>query len=156
MNVLFVCLGNIFRSPIAESLLKKKYADNNIESKVDSAGFEPYHINKPPDEKAIKTCKKHGLEIDGKSRLFVKVDFDIYDKIYAMDTQNYLDIIELIRNKSDVDKVDLVMNTIHPGKNITLPDPFRSGNEDYDNVYEILDKVTDRLVEIALEKKNNP
>jgi len=50
-------------------------------------------------------------------------------------------------------KVDLIMNTIEPGKNKNLPDPFRSGNENYDDVYEILDKVTDKLVEMALEKK---
>lgn len=155
MNVLFVCLGNICRSPIAEALLIKKYAENNIDSKVDSAGFEPYHINKPPDEKAIRTCEKHGIEIGGNSRLFVKDDFNIYDKIYAMDTQNYMDIIELSGSKSDIDKVDLIMNTIEPGKNQNLPDPFRSGKEDYDNVYAILDKVTDHLVKMAIEKKSN-
>lgn len=151
MNVLFVCLGNICRSPIAEALLKKKYAEHKIESKVDSAGFEPYHINKPPDEKAITICEKNGLEIDGKSRIFVKTDFDDFDKIYAMDTQNYMDIIELSRSKSDIDKVDLIMNVIDSGKNKNLPDPLRSGNENYDNVYEILDKVTDQIVKMAKE-----
>jgi len=153
MNILFVCLGNICRSPIAEALLKKKYTENNIDAKVDSAGFEPYHINRPPDKKAIKISKKNGLEIGGRSRLFIKADFDIYDKIFAMDSQNYEDVIELSRSKNDLKKVDLIMNIIEPGRNKNLPDPFRSGNENYDDVYEILDKVTDKLVEMALEKK---
>lgn len=153
MNVLFVCLGNICRSPIAEALLKKKYVENNIDANVDSAGFEPYHINKPPDEKALKTAKKYGLELTGNARIFVKNDFDRFDKIYAMDMQNYLDIIELCRNKDDKDKVDLIMNVIDSGKNSTLPDPFRRGSENYDDVYKILDEATDALVKIAKNKR---
>lgn len=153
MNVLFVCLGNICRSPIAEALLKKKYAKNNINAIVDSAGFEPYHINKPPGEKALKTAKKYGLELSGKSRIFVKNDFDRFDKIYALDMQNYLDIIELCRNEKDKKKVDLIMNVIEPGKNSTLPDPLRSGSENFDDVFKILDEATDVLVKIAKNKE---
>jgi protein-tyrosine phosphatase len=152
MNVLFVCLGNVCRSPIAEALLKKKYAEHNIKANVDSAGFEPYHINKPPDNKAIKAAKKYGLKLSGNARIFVKDDFDRFDRIYAMDAQNYMDLIELCRNENDKSKVDLIMNVIEAGKNSNLPDPFRSGDENYDDVYEILDKATDSLVKIAQQK----
>ncbi len=151
MNVLFVCLGNICRSPIAEALLKKKYAKEGIDAEVCSAGFEPYHINKPPDEKAISTGKYYGLEIGGMARLFVKDDFDRFDKIYVMDSQNYHDVIELIRTKNDVDKVDLIMNTVEPGKNKTLPDPFHSGIDNCHTVYKLLDKATDEIVKLAKE-----
>ncbi len=154
MNVLFVCLGNICRSPIAEALLKKKYAKEGIDAEVCSAGFEPYHINKPPDEKAISTGKYYGLEIGGMARLFVKDDFDRFDKIYVMDSQNYHDVIELIRTKNDVDKVDLIMNTVEPGKNKTLPDPFHSGIDNCHTVYKLLDKATDEIVKLAKENSN--
>jgi len=152
MNVLFVCLGNVCRSPIAEALLRKKYAENGIEAEVCSAGFEPYHINKAPDEKAIKTGKFYGLNISGQARLFIKSDFDRFDKIFAMDAQNYSDIIELARTKADVDKVDLIMNSIEPGKNKTLPDPFHSGVDNCHTVYKLLDKATDEILKEAKEK----
>jgi len=153
MNVLFVCLGNICRSPLAEALLKKKYQEAGIEAEVDSAGFEPYLINKEPDEKTVTAGEKHGIKVAGSSRLFVKADFDRFDKIYAMDTKNYLDIIELGRSKSDIDKVDLIMNTIQPGKNIILKDPFQSGDDDCEIVIGILDKVSDAIVKEAKEFK---
>lgn len=154
MNVLFVCLGNICRSPIAEALLKKKYAKLGIESEVGSAGFEPYLINKPPDEKAAKTAQIYGVTLEGSSRLFVKDDFDRFDKIYTMDSQNYHDVVELARKKSDIDKVELLMNTIDPGKNKTLPDPYHSGTDNCRTVFELIDKATDVIVEIAKEKDN--
>lgn len=147
MNVLFVCLGNICRSPIAEALLRKKYIENGIESEVDSAGFEPYHINKPPDAKAIKTAKFYGLELGGKARIFVKADFDRFDRIYVMDAQNYNDIKELARSKDDMKKVDYVLNLIEPGKNLTLADPFHTGIDNCHTIYKKLDKATDILLE---------
>ncbi|PLX12104.1 MAG: protein-tyrosine-phosphatase [Marinilabiliales bacterium] len=147
MNVLFVCLGNVCRSPIAEALLKKKYSENGIEFEVDSAGFEPYHINKSPDEKAIRTAKYYGLELTGKSRLFVKADFDRFDKIYGMDTQNIRDIKELARSDEDLKKVDYILNLLEPGKNKTLADPFHTGIENCHVIFKKLDKATDVLVE---------
>ncbi|NOY49140.1 MAG: low molecular weight phosphotyrosine protein phosphatase [Chlorobi bacterium] len=149
MNVLFVCLGNICRSPIAEALLKKKYAENDLDFKVDSAGFEPYHINKPPDEKATNTAKYYGLKLTGRARLFVKSDFQHFDRIYAMDAQNINDIKELARSDEDMEKVDLIMNLIEPGKNEMLPDPFHSGVDNCHTVYKKLDKATDKLLEEA-------
>ncbi len=85
------------------------------------------------------------------ARLFVKDDFDRFDKIYVMDSQNYHDVIELIRTKNDVDKVDLIMNTVEPGKNKTLPDPFHSGIDNCHTVYKLLDKATDEIVKLAKE-----
>ncbi len=65
MNVLFICNGNICRSPIAEALLKKKFEENNIEGLVESAGFSPTTINDPPDPRAIEAAKKYNLELKG-------------------------------------------------------------------------------------------
>lgn len=154
MNVLFVCLGNICRSPIAEALLKKKYATNGIEAEVSSAGFEPELINKSPEDKVIQAGKDFGINIDSSASIFRKKDFDTYDKIYAMDQKNYLDIVELSRSKGDVDKVDLIMNTIEPGKNKILQDPFQSGEMNCDNVLKILDKATDVILSEALNKRS--
>jgi protein-tyrosine phosphatase len=69
-----------------------------------------------------------------------------------MDAQNYSDIIELARTKADVDKVDLIMNSIEPGKNKTLPDPFHSGVDNCHTVYKLLDKATDEILKEAKDK----
>lgn len=145
MNILFVCTGNICRSPIAEALMKKKFEEYGIDGIVDSAGFSPNTINETPDIRAISAAKKKGLELNGISRLFVKKDFDIFDHIYAMDTKNYQEVRELARNKSDKAKVDYLMNVIEPGKNLFVPDPIHSGTVDFDEVITLLDIITTKI-----------
>lgn len=147
MNILFVCRGNLCRSPMAEALLKKKYADHRLNGEIDSAGFESFHINEPPHDKAIEVGKKFGLELDGKARLFSKKDFVRFDKIYVMDELSYCDVLELAHTKADKSKVDYLMNVIYPGKNQIVPDPIYSGIEDCESVYSILEEVTDKIID---------
>lgn len=149
MNVLFVCMGNICRSPLAEALLKKKYAENNIKGDVSSAGFESFFINEPPDSRAREIAERHGLVLSGRARIFLKSDFDRFDKIFVMDTQNYRDVLDLARNENDKNKIDYMLNVLEPGKNQTMPDPFRSGLKDLDTVFDLMDKATDKIVEMA-------
>ncbi len=146
MNILFVSTGNVCRSPIAEGLLIKKYEENNIEGVVDSAGFESFTINEPPDSRAVEAAKKFGVELTGYSRLFVKADFDKFDKIYVMDTKNYHDVKDLARNKSDMGKIDYLLNVLYPGKNKTLPDPLSQGMYDCDHITHELDKAIDKII----------
>lgn len=147
MNILFVCLGNVCRSPMAEGLLKKKFKENEIEGFVDSAGFESFTINEIPDKRAVKVAKKFGVEVSGKSRLFVKSDFDKFDHIYVMDTLNYRDTKYLAKNNSEVEKIDYLLNVLYPGKNKTVPDPFLQGEHECLVVFELLDKATTKIVE---------
>lgn len=147
MNILFVCTGNICRSPIAAAFLKKKFKDNNINGLVDSAGFSPTTINDPPAPRAIHAVEKHDVDLQGSSRLFVKSDFDKFDRIYVMDTKNYREVKYLARNKNDEAKIDYLMNVLNPGKNQTVPDPIHSGTIDMDEIVDILDKITDIITE---------
>jgi len=149
MNVLFVCHGNICRSPLAKVLLQKKYKEHGVKGKVDSAGFESFLINEPPDQRVVELGEKYGLTISGKARLFRKQDFDKFDKIYVMDTQNYRDVRDLARNPVDVAKIEYLMNVLKPGKNQTIGDPFMSGIGDLETLYDLLDKVTDKILKMA-------
>ncbi len=149
MNVLFICMGNICRSPLAEALLKKKFSENNITGEVSSAGFESFFINEPPDSRAREVAEKHGLNLAGRARIFLKSDFDRFDKIFVMDTQNYRDVLDLARSEQDKRKIDYMLNVLEPGRNKTMPDPFRSGLKDMDSVYFLLDKATDSIVDMA-------
>ena len=150
MNVLFICLENVCRSPVAEALLKKKFEENNIEGKVSSAGFESFMINEPVGDCVREMGTKHDLDLsESRARIFTTSDFDEYDIIYVMDTQNYRDVKDLARDESDLAKVDYLMNTVYPGRNKTVPNPFSDGKIDFDEVYEMLDKATDKIVEMA-------
>jgi protein-tyrosine phosphatase len=151
MNVLFICNGNICRSPIAAALLRKKFEDKNIPGEVSSAGFESFNINEPPDPIAVKIAKKYNLDLNHKARIFIKKDFENFDKIYVMDTRNYRDVKELARNKEDLTKIDYLMNVIEPGKNKTIADPSMSGHIEIETIYNLLDKATDKILEIALK-----
>ena len=147
MNVLFVCTGNICRSPIAAAFLRKKFEENNIDGVVESAGFSPDTINDPPDARAVTVAAKHNLDLKGCSRIFVKNDFDQFDKIYVMDTLNYREVKYLARNKDDEAKIDYAMNVLHPGTNQTVPDPIYSGTEDMNFIVDVMDRITDVITE---------
>ena len=149
MNVLFVDLQNVCRSPMAEAILKKKFLENNIKGIVDSAGFESFNINEPPDARVVNTAAEHGILVDGRARIFVKDDFDIYDKIYVMDTQNYWDVMELTRNDDDKAKVEYLLNLLEPGLNKTVPNPYNSGLSDCKQIFRMLNKAADKIVELA-------
>ncbi|MDC1063513.1 low molecular weight phosphotyrosine protein phosphatase [Flavobacteriales bacterium] len=131
-----VCLGNICRSPIAEGILKSK--SKNLE--VDSAGTAGYHIGKQPDIRSIDIAKKHDINLTNqRARQFSTRDFDVFDKIYVMDNDNYSKIISLARSQEDMDKVDLILNEIYPKKYKSVPDPYYGGDEGFQNIYNLLD-----------------
>jgi len=150
MNVLFVCLGNICRSPMAEGILKKIYKNNSLDGIIESAGFESFHINESPDPRAVQVAAKHGIDISKKqARLFRKKDFDQFDYIYVMDTQNMNDVRDLARNEMDLNKVDYLMNVLEPGSNKVIPDPFLSGIEDCEKVFSLMEKACQKIAENA-------
>lgn len=131
-----VCLGNICRSPLAEGILKSK--TKNLE--VDSAGTAGYHIGKQPDIRSIDIAKKNDINLTSqRARQFSTRDFDDFDKIYAMDNDNYSKIISLARSQKDMDKVDLILNEIYPKEYKSVPDPYYGGDEGFQNIYNLLE-----------------
>ncbi|WP_299682598.1 low molecular weight protein-tyrosine-phosphatase [uncultured Tenacibaculum sp.] len=138
MKILMVCLGNICRSPLAEGILKSKL---DAEHFVDSAGTSGHHSGELPDRRSIEIARLNGLDItDQKSRKFTVNDFDNFDMIYAMDSSNYHNIIQLSRNEEDVDKVKMILNESSPGDNLNVPDPYYGGDQGFVNVYNMLDE----------------
>jgi protein-tyrosine phosphatase len=145
-------MGNICRSPLAKAMLKKKFEENGIDGIVDSAGFEAYYINEEPHPKIKELGEKHGFDVSGKARIFVKEDFDKFDRIYVMDTKTFRDVKELARNKEQEKKIDYLMNVVEPGKNIIVPEILESWSVDPETVVDMLDKATDKIVEEAKGK----
>ena len=138
MKILMVCLGNICRSPLAEGILKSKV---DLSILIDSAGTSGYHEGALPDRRSIAIAQEMGIDItDQRSRKFIVRDFDTFDLIYAMDTSNYDNIIELARNADDVSKVKMILNEAYPDQNLSVPDPYYGGEEGFSNVYKMLDE----------------
>jgi protein-tyrosine phosphatase len=143
------------RSPLAEGLLKHILKFRNIDAEVDSAGFEVFHINDSPDVRAIMTGQEYGIDISSKKvRLFTVNDFDRFDKIYVMDTLAYRNAMDFARNDEDRNKIDYLMNLIHPGKNESVPDPYfrklEACKETYDILHNACEKIADGMSEQIL------
>ncbi len=147
-----VCLGNICRSPLAEGIMRAKTEKYKLSLQVDSAGFEPFHTGDSPDFRAIKVANKHGIDISGiRSRLFRKTDFEVFDRIYVMDSGNYNDVQSAAANKTQMLKVDYILNAAYPGTNKPVPDPYYGGDDGFEKTFQMLDAAIEL---IAMELKN--
>lgn len=125
MNILFVCLGNICRSPLADGLMREFVKNQKLDWTVDSAGTGNWHSGEAPDIRAQKIAKKNGIDISTLvARQFSIDDFDTFDVIYAMDASNYNDLRKLCRNDQDLSKIKLFLNELNPGKNEGVVDPW--------------------------------
>ena len=139
-----VCLGNICRSPLAEGILQSKL-DANFFS-VDSAGTAAYHIGELPDQRSIAVAKKHGIDISNqKARKFDIKDFIKFDVIYAMDNENYQNICSLAKNKTELQKVKMILDEVNLSQNLSVPDPYYGGDDGFQNVYQLLDEACEKI-----------
>jgi protein-tyrosine phosphatase len=142
-----VCLGNICRSPLAEGILRVKAEKAGIDITIDSAGTSNYHIGECPDKRTILNAQKHAVDVAKlKARQFSVNDFDEFDHIFVMDSSNYSDVISLARNNSDRKKVELILNRVYPGSDMSVPDPYFGGEQGFENVFILLDKACDVIV----------
>ena len=133
-----VCLGNICRSPLAEGILRSKLPERDFF--IDSAGTASYHIGSPPDKRSIEVAKNNGIDISmQRARTFKSNDFKTFDVIYAMDSQNYSDLISKCNSKEEMLKVKLILN------NQNVPDPYYGELFDFKNVFELLNKACDQI-----------
>jgi protein-tyrosine phosphatase len=154
MRILFVCLGNICRSPLAEGIFREKVRKKKLDILTDSAGTGSWHAGEHPDPRAIVTAKKFGVDIsDLIARQFTAKDFDTFDKIYVMDGSNYSDVIALAARKEQKEKVDFFLNVTQPGKNSDVPDPWYGGPEGFVHVFKLLEEACDKLI-LELEKSH--
>lgn len=150
-KILMVCLGNICRSPLAEGILKAK--TNHLDVVVDSAGTAAYHVGEQPDIRSIEIANKYGIDLTSqRARQFSVNDFDEFDKIYAMDSTNYANIISLARDEKDRNKVDVILNESNPKSFQSVPDPYYGGENGFQDVYEMLEEACDIITQ-KLEKR---
>jgi protein-tyrosine phosphatase len=151
IKILMVCLGNICRSPLAEGILASKLPKDKFT--VDSAGTGSWHIGHSPDKRSIATAKRNGLNISNqKGRQFITTDFDTFDYIYVMDNSNYQDVVRLATDKTQKEKVQLILNELFPNENVDVPDPYYGLANGFDAVYKMLDEACDEIAKKLIEK----
>lgn len=139
-RILFVCLGNICRSPSAEGIMKHLIRQHQLDGQIicDSAGTSSYHIGSPPDRRMRAAAQRQKIELVGEARQFIPADFDRFDLILAMDRENYSDIMARIRNPADADKVKLMCEFCQHYPDKEVPDPYYGGIDGFDYVISLL------------------
>ena len=135
MKILMVCLGNICRSPVAEGVMKSKAEEHGLSITVDSAGTSGWHNGELPDNRSMANAKENGIDIsDQRSRRVSLSDFEEFDLLYAMDESNYNNLLNMSPEKYH-HKVKMILNEIHPGENMSVPDPYY-GNDGFQLVFD--------------------
>lgn len=146
MKILFVCLGNICRSPLAEGIMVSKIKEHNLDWIVDSAGTGGYHIGDLPDNRSIEVAKKHGIDITNqRGRKVRSIDFKEFDYIFAMDNSNYRDLNKLALDH-ERQKIKLILNEIYPNENRNVPDPYYGGDNGFEEVFDMLEKACEAII----------
>lgn len=152
IKVLFVCLGNICRSPLAEAIFNHKVQAMglSLQFKSDSAGTSDFHIGELPDDRSILCAKKNGLIMSHRSRQVNRTDFRDFDYIIAMDDNNLRNLNMLKDRYKFPDKEILMMRDFGNGvQGLSVPDPYYGGEEGFDEIFQILDQsIDDFLVKI--------
>ncbi len=147
MTILMVCLGNICRSPLAEGILLQKIKIAGLHWEVDSAGTNGFHVNEAPHYLSQRVAKKNRIDISKQiCRRFEAADFERFDKIYAMAADVVDEMKQISGNKFNNEKVELLLNLIHPGENRDVPDPWYGPEAGYYEVFELIDEACEILI----------
>jgi len=152
-----VCLGNICRSPIAEGILQDRAWRAGLAWTVESAGTNGYHDGEPPHPLSRKVALLNGIDIaNQRSRRFRADDFDRFDRIYAMAGDVLHEMRRIAGRRFDPARADLLLNILHPGKDLDVPDPWGGPIADYHHAFRLMDEACARLVDIHTDKPDSP
>jgi protein-tyrosine phosphatase len=142
-RVLFVCLGNICRSPTAEGAMRELVRDAGLEQQIelDSAGTGSWHVGSAPDERAAAAAARRGVVLEGAARRVRAEDFDFYDLILAMDSANLRDLQELAPDGEGRAKVRLLREfdpASDGASDLDVPDPYYGEGDGFERVLDLV------------------
>jgi protein-tyrosine phosphatase len=132
VKVLFVCLGNICRSPLAEAAFRAEAESLGLDAEMDSAGTGGWHAGEPPDRRAIAAARRNGIDISHlRARKVTRGDFEGFDHIVALDEENLADL-EAIRPAGSRAKLSLLLDHAPGRDGEAVADPYYGGDSDFD------------------------
>ena len=149
-TVLFICLGNICRSPAAEGIMKSlvEKAGLSDEFEIDSAGIGSWHVGQLPDSRMRKCGAEHGYRFDSHARQFQRSDFQRFDTIVVMDNENYRAINSMASSQADKDKVVRMADFLTSHREYTtVPDPYYGDYSDFELVITLLEDACQGLLD---------
>ncbi|HEX6915005.1 MAG TPA: low molecular weight protein-tyrosine-phosphatase [Chitinophagaceae bacterium] len=148
MKILMVCLGNICRSPLAHGILEHKARQAGLDWTIDSAGTGDWHVGEPPHHLSQKVARLNGIEIcEQSARQFRPSDMQEFDRIYVMDQNNYNEVKRIAGKLFDETRVELFLNELYPGRNMEVPDPWYGEEPGYHEVFDLINRTCDRIIE---------
>ncbi len=148
MKVLFVCLGNICRSPLAEAIFNHQLRERRLQMHFTGAscGTANYHVGDTPDPRTVRNALKNGVLIDHLGRQFCEEDFEHYDLILAMDASNHSNIMRVPGASKYKSKVRMMRWYDPHLKDGDVPDPYYGSEKDFQEVFDILNRSMKQLI----------
>jgi len=155
--VLFVCLGNICRSPLAEAVFRKQVKEAGLEDRfvVDSAGTSSYHEGEGPDPRTVKVARARGVEMTGRARQIRREDAKRFDYIIAMDESNLRDVQRIVAEAGVHSPRVMRLREFDPeaGGDLDVPDPYYGGPRGFENVHDIVERSCAALLEHIIAER---
>lgn len=155
VDILFVCMGNICRSPTAEGVFRKLAASENHlpDLNIDSCGTIGYHVGEPPDPRTVEAALKRGYDLRNiRSRMLQENDLDTFDLILVMDKQNLANVNSLVKDKSQKDKIKLFLDYGKNTKIKEVPDPYYGCEKGFDTVIDLIEFASKGLIKTLSSK----
>jgi protein-tyrosine phosphatase len=158
MRLLFVCLGNICRSPTAEGVMRHLLAAEGLGDavEIESAGTGDWHVGHSPDERSAGAAAGRGIELSGQARQVVAADFEAFDLILAMDRSNHDDLLALAPDEDARERVRLLREydpeAVAAGE-LEVPDPYYGGADGFEDVLDLVTRACMGLLEAEIRPR---
>ena len=152
VRLLFVCLGNICRSPTAEAVMRELVAQAGLQDRIeiDSAGTGSWHAGSPPDSRASAAARRRGIALEGAARQVTREDFFYFDVLVAMDSSNLGDLRQLAPGEEEREKVRL-LREFDPASaergDLDVPDPYYGAHDGFGEVLDLVQAACAGLLE---------
>jgi protein-tyrosine phosphatase len=149
VKVLFVCMGNICRSPTAQGVFEKLVSEHGLTERfvIDSAGTHAYHVGEPPDTRASQAAMRRGIDLSSQqARRVSSDDFELFDYVLAMDSSNYADLSELC-SPGHGPKLRLFLEYASVHGMTEVPDPYYGGATGFERVLDLIEEASAGLLE---------
>tara|TARA_Y100001978_G_scaffold197843_1_gene209332 strand:+ start:504 stop:977 length:474 start_codon:yes stop_codon:yes gene_type:complete len=154
-KILFVCLGNICRSPAAEGIFNQKIKERDLENffVVDSAGTGSWHVGNPPDQRMCTTALSRGIELTSRARQIEENDLYEFDHILVMDKDNLNAVKSLIKDDMHTinSKIKLILSYSQKSQLDEVPDPYYGGQNGFEKVLDLLNDAIEELIDSLID-----